>query len=97
MAMTVKAHAKINWALNILGIRPNGYHELDMLMQSIELHDEMTFHKADMLSLSVNGGPYEPDERNLVIRAAKALKSSDTSLSRRWSGPGRWWPATGRR
>ncbi|MBR6766826.1 MAG: 4-(cytidine 5'-diphospho)-2-C-methyl-D-erythritol kinase [Clostridia bacterium] len=75
MAMTVKAHAKINWALNILGILPNGYHELDMLMQFIELHDEMTFHKADMLSLSVNGGPYEPDERNLVIRAAKALNA----------------------
>lgn len=75
MAITVKAHAKINWALNILGIRPNGYHELDMLMQSIELADEMTFREADGLSLSVDGGPYALDERNLVIRAARALNA----------------------
>lgn len=75
MAMTVKACAKINWALNILGIRPNGYHELDMLMQSVELHDEMTIRESDTLSLSVDGGPYALDERNLVIRAAKALNA----------------------
>lgn len=75
MTMTVKACAKINWALNILGIRPNGYHELDMLMQSVELHDEMTIRESDTLSLSVDGGPYALDERNLVIRAAKALNA----------------------
>jgi len=75
MTMTVKAHAKINWALNILGIRPNGYHELDMLMQSIELSDDIAIREADGLSLSVDGGPYELDERNLVIRAARALNA----------------------
>lgn len=75
MAITVKAHAKINWALNILGIRPNGYHELDMLMQSIELCDELTIREADALSLSVDGSAYELDERNLVIRAARALNA----------------------
>ena len=75
MAMTVKAHAKINWALNILGIRPNGYHELDMLMQSIELCDEMTIQESDTLSLSVDGGPYALDERNLVVRAARVLNA----------------------
>ena len=71
--MCVKAHAKINWALNILGFRPNGYHELDMLMQSVELCDEMVFRPAEDLTLSVNGGPRECDDKNLVIRAAKAL------------------------
>lgn len=73
MEMCVKAHAKINWALNILGFRPNGYHELDMLMQSVELCDEMVFRPAEDLTLSVNGGPRECDDKNLVIRAAKAL------------------------
>ena len=73
MEMRVKAHAKINWALNILGFRPNGYHELDMLMQSVELCDEMVFRPAEDLTLSVNGGPRECDDKNLVIRAAKAL------------------------
>lgn len=75
MEMRVKAHAKINWALNILGIRPNGYHELDMLMQSVELYDELTFRPSDSLTLSVDGGPRETDERNLVIRAARALNA----------------------
>lgn len=75
MTMTVQAPAKINWALNILGIRPNGFHELDMLMQSIELSDTLTFHPADTLSLSVDQGAPMLDERNLVIRAARALNA----------------------
>ena len=53
MRMTVKAHAKINWALNILSTREDGYHELDMLMQSIELHDELTIEKARCFENSV--------------------------------------------
>jgi len=71
--MHIKAHAKINWALNILGIRPNGYHELDMLMQSVELCDDIVIRPSDALSLSVDAGPRGLDERNLVIRAARAL------------------------
>lgn len=71
----MKAHAKINWALNILGLRPNGYHELDMLMQSIELYDGLALETADEISLSVNGGPREKDEKNLVVRAAMALNA----------------------
>ena len=73
MTMHIKAHAKINWALNILGIRPNGYHELDMLMQSVELADEIVIRPSDTLSFSVDAGPRGLDERNLVIRAARAL------------------------
>lgn len=75
MKIEMKAHAKINWALNILGLRPNGYHELDMLMQSIELYDELTLETAEDLTLSVNGGLREKDEKNLVIRAAMALNA----------------------
>ena len=37
MKLTLHAHAKINWSLSICGERPDGYHSLDMLMQSIEL------------------------------------------------------------
>ena len=73
MRITMHAHAKINWALKILGCRADGYHELEMLMQSIELHDEITFEEARWLTLSVNGGPQEADERNLIVRAADAL------------------------
>ena len=71
MQIRANAHAKINWALNITGRRPNGYHELDMLMQSIDLCDEMTFTDTDALSLTVDGAP--ADDSNLVLKAARAL------------------------
>ena len=71
MAFTVLARAKINWFLNILGVRPNGYHELDMLMQQISLSDELVFEPADALSLTVGGAP--GDESDLVLKAARAL------------------------
>ena len=65
------AHAKINWALNITGRRADGYHLLDMLMQTIELHDTLGIEPADGLSLTVDGVP--AGEENLVLRAATAL------------------------
>ncbi len=65
---TISAHAKINWALNITGTRPDGYHEMDMLMQSISLCDALTFEPCD--ALSFDGG-----EDNLVMRAARALNA----------------------
>lgn len=71
MAFTVLARAKINWSLNILGVRPNGYHELDMLMQQISLSDELAFEPADALSFMVGGAP--GDESDLVLKAARAL------------------------
>ena len=71
MAFTVLARAKINWSLNILGVRPNGYHELDMLMQQISLSDELSFEPADALSLTVGDAP--GDESDLVLKAARAL------------------------
>ena len=71
--LTVKAHAKINWSLNIVSVREDGYHELDMLMQSLELADELTFTPARWLSLSIDGRQLPVGGRNLVIRAANAL------------------------
>lgn len=40
--MIIQARAKINWTLDILGQREDGYHLLDMLMQSITLCDTIT-------------------------------------------------------
>ena len=71
--LTVKAYAKINWSLDILGTRPNGYHELDMLMQRIELADEMSFENARWTRLTIDGQTLPVGNRNLVIRAANAL------------------------
>lgn len=71
--LTIKAHAKLNWSLDILGIRPNGYHELDMLMQRIELADEMSFENSRWMKLTIDGQLLPVGNRNLVIRAANAL------------------------
>ena len=72
MAARLLARAKINWALNITGRREDGYHLLDMLMQTIGLCDELTLEPADELTLTVDGAP-ETWEGNLVLRAARAL------------------------
>lgn len=73
MHIDARAHAKINWSLDILAIREDGYHELDMLMQKIELCDELRFHPAKWLSLTINGRQLPVGGRNLVIQAATAL------------------------
>lgn len=74
--MLLMAHAKINWALNVTGRRADGYHLLDMLIQRLELADELTLTRADSLTLRVQNQPGLPgDERNLVFRAAQALKA----------------------
>jgi len=76
MKLKIQARAKINWTLDVVGVLPNGYHDLDMLMQSVSLCDQMTMEDAETLSLSVRmGGTYVPaDESNLVLRAARALQ-----------------------
>lgn len=76
MKLTVKAPAKINWSLSICGDRPDGYHDLDMLMQSIELSDVLTFETSRWLTLDVNGQRLPSGNRNLVIRAANALNDT---------------------
>ena len=75
MAITLKAHAKINWALNITGRRPDGYHLLDMLMQTVALCDEITLSPAEELTLTVDGIPQADPGANLVVRAANALRA----------------------
>lgn len=73
MRINVKAYAKINWALDILKKRDDGYHELDMLMQTIDLCDELSFENARWITLSVNDRPIANGSKNLVVRAANAL------------------------
>ena len=76
MLLRVQARAKINWTLDVVGTLPNGYHDLDMLMQSVTLCDRLTVEDADRRTLSVaaGGGGFVPaDENNLVLRAANAL------------------------
>lgn len=73
--MLLHANAKINWALDTVGLRDDGYHLLDTIMQSISLHDDITIEQDSKLSLSVKDAPHVPcDESNLIMRAAEALR-----------------------
>jgi len=84
MKLNIQARAKINWTLDVVGVLPNGYHDLDMLMQSVTLCDQMTMEDADRLTLSVRTGrgSFVPaDESNLVLRAAAALQK-ETGVTR---------------
>ncbi|MBE5803108.1 MAG: 4-(cytidine 5'-diphospho)-2-C-methyl-D-erythritol kinase [Clostridiales bacterium] len=75
--MRIKARAKINWTLDILGQREDGYHLMDMLMQPVSLADTITLTPAGELSLSTGGYPKLPaNERNLAYRAAVALQEA---------------------
>ena len=71
--MEEKAFAKINLGLDILGSRPDGYHEVSMIMQTVGLCDVLTFSAADHLVLTCNQAELPCDKTNLVWRAAELL------------------------
>lgn len=73
--MRLRALAKINLGLDILGKREDGYHEVRMIMQTIQMYDVLEIRKTRRpgIALATNL-PYIPtDERNLVYKAAKLL------------------------
>ena len=75
--MRIAARAKINWTLDIVGKREDGYHLMDMLMQPISLSDDITLLPQEELTLSVSGFPrVNPGPENLALRAAVLLKQA---------------------
>ena len=75
--MEIQARAKINWTLNVVGKRPDGYHLLDMLMQPLALHDTLIIEPSDVFSLRVHGADsLSAGDDNLILRAAKALQKA---------------------
>jgi len=75
----IPAFAKINLRLEILGKRPDGYHELRTIFQTVSLHDDLRLRRARKpgISLNVEGNvalSREPAEKNLVYRAVRALQ-----------------------
>jgi len=70
-----KAYAKINLGLDVLRRRPDGYHEVKMVMQTVDIWDLLTFRKTDRPGIFLNIDQKElPDGRdNLIYRAAEAI------------------------
>jgi 4-diphosphocytidyl-2-C-methyl-D-erythritol kinase len=76
MRITLPSFAKINWTLEILGKRADGYHELRTLLQTISLADELTFEPAaDGIEIVCDHPDVPCDETNLVHRAAGLFQS----------------------
>ena len=74
MRLSCEAFAKVNRSLSILGKRPDGFHELDTIFQTIDLSDGLTFEEAPELTLSIDDPSLPSGEENLVIKAARALE-----------------------
>jgi 4-diphosphocytidyl-2-C-methyl-D-erythritol kinase len=73
--LEVPAHAKINISLDVLGKREDGYHELRMIMQTIDLHDRVMIETTEDVGITLEcDNKWVPtDSRNTVWKAAKLL------------------------
>ena len=71
----LRAFAKVNYALDVLGLRDDGYHEISTIMQSISLADEVELRRSTGgFYLSVEHVEIGPRERNSTYLAWKALQ-----------------------
>jgi 4-diphosphocytidyl-2-C-methyl-D-erythritol kinase len=71
-----KAPAKINLMLDVLHKRPDGFHEVEMVMSMIDLADrlEMSEQKRDTIIITSQAGYIPLDEKNLAFQAARLIK-----------------------
>ena len=68
------ARGKINLYLEIIGDRPDGYHELVMIMQSIQLADKLRLEKSHGISIICNHSEVPTDATNLAYKAALLMQ-----------------------
>lgn len=80
MNQTWRAFAKVNRDLRVLGRRPDGYHEIRSVIQTIDLHDEIRVSGSDAFRFSTTDGP--ADESNLVVRAVRAFEEETSTRVR---------------
>lgn len=74
--LSVKAPAKINLALDVLHKRPDGFHEVEMVMTNVDLADrlELTELRRNEIIIESTSGFVPDDQRNLAFQAAALLK-----------------------
>ncbi len=84
--LRVTSFAKINRDLRVLGRRPDGFHELDTVLQTVDLSEEIQYFlegeegsgAEGNLSLTIEGAELTADDSNLILRAAAALREKFT-------------------
>ena len=72
-----RAYGKINLSLDVLGRRANGYHDVSMVMQTVDLYDVITLRKLsyrDGIILTTDVDNIPLDEGNIVYKAIKLVK-----------------------
>jgi 4-diphosphocytidyl-2-C-methyl-D-erythritol kinase len=72
--LRITAPAKINWFLRVHGLRKDGYHDIQSLIQKVSLYDVLSFRPSERLSLLSD--IQIPEEQNIVYRAALHLKET---------------------
>ena len=77
-AVNVRAYAKINLTLEVLGRRSDGYHEVRTLLQTIELSDDLEFARSEDVSVECEGLDVRPEEE-LSYRAAQLLQDASST------------------
>ena len=75
-SLSLRAPAKINLHLEVLGLRDDGFHELSMVMQTLDLADELTVESAPagQVSLRCSDPQLPVDGSNLIVKAAELLR-----------------------
>src|SRR5256885_1885177 len=74
--LVLSAAAKINLALEVLGKRDDGYHEVATVMQAVDLSDRLVIEDAEILEVRASAPDVPSDGSNLVARAAHALREA---------------------
>ena len=69
-----RAFAKVNLELRVLGERPDGYHEIRTVLQTIDLYDEIRVSPAERFEFTASHGP--GGDSNLVVRAVRAFEEA---------------------
>jgi len=70
----LRAPAKLNLYLRVLGRRPDGYHDLETLFERVDLADELVFEPAATLQLTCDDASLSCGEDNLILKAARLLQ-----------------------
>ncbi len=73
--LTLRAPAKVNLTLEVLGRRDDGYHDIVSIMQTVDLCDTITLEPADALAIECDDTSIGPSA-NLALRAATLLNES---------------------
>lgn len=75
--LKVKGYAKINLGLDVIRRLPNGYHQVKMVMQAIDLWDELTLERSEGgITMTTDSDSLATDESNLVRRAARLMQET---------------------